>query len=47
MLKKWSELMRAQTALILILVCSPAYAGQTVIATWYGQELAGNLLIPG
>jgi rare lipoprotein A len=39
--------MRAQTALILILLCSPAYAGQTVIATWYGQELAGNRTASG
>jgi rare lipoprotein A (peptidoglycan hydrolase) len=38
--------MRLQTALILIL-SAPAYAGQTVMATWYGQELAGNRTASG
>ena len=41
--------MRLQTALILILIffSAPAYAGQTVMATWYGQELAGNRTASG
>jgi rare lipoprotein A len=39
--------MRLQTALILILLSTPAYAGQTVRATWYGQELAGNRTASG
>ena len=41
--------MRLQTALIpiLILLSAPAYAGQTVTATWYGQELAGNRTASG
>jgi rare lipoprotein A len=45
----WTELMRLQTALIpiLILFSAPAYAGQTVTATWYGQELAGNRTASG
>jgi rare lipoprotein A len=45
--KNWSELMRVVTALILILLSAPAYAGQTVMATWYGQELAGNRTASG
>ena len=39
--------MRLQTALIFILFSAPAYAGQTVMATWYGQELAGNRTASG
>jgi hypothetical protein len=34
--------MRFQTAIILIILSTPAYAQQTIRATWYGQELAGN-----
>ena len=34
--------MRLQTALIIIFLSTPAYAEQTVRATWYGHELAGN-----
>ena len=39
--------MRFQTALILIILSTPAYAGQTVVATWYGSELAGNRTASG
>jgi rare lipoprotein A len=39
--------MRLRTALILILLSAPASAGQTVTATWYGQELAGNRTASG
>jgi rare lipoprotein A len=41
--------MRLQTALIPILTffSAPAYPGQTVVATWYGQELAGNRTASG
>jgi rare lipoprotein A len=39
--------MRLRTAFILILLSAPAYAGQTVTATWYGQELAGNRTASG
>jgi rare lipoprotein A len=47
--KNRTELMRLQTALILILIffSAPAYAGQSVMATWYGQELAGNRTASG
>ena len=34
--------MRFQIATILIVLAAPAYAGQTVRATWYGPELAGH-----
>lgn len=39
--------MRLRTAFILILLSAPASAGQTVTATWYGQELAGNRTASG
>jgi rare lipoprotein A len=39
--------MRFQTAIILIVLAAPAYAGQTVRATWYGHELAGNRTASG
>jgi rare lipoprotein A len=39
--------MRLQTVLILTLLSAPAYASQTVVATWYGQELAGNRTASG
>jgi len=41
------ERMRYQTALILIFLSAPAYADQTVRATWYGHELAGNRTASG
>lgn len=39
--------MRFRTAMILLLLSTPAYAAQTVRATWYGQELAGNRTASG
>jgi len=39
--------MRLQTALILIILSTPAIASQTVRATWYGHELAGNRTASG
>ena len=39
--------MRLQTILILALLSSPACAGQTMTATWYGEELAGNRTASG
>jgi rare lipoprotein A len=39
--------MRFYTALILISLLTPAHARQTVTATWYGQELAGNRTASG
>ena len=39
--------MRFQIATILIVLAAPAYAGQTVRATWYGHELAGNRTASG
>ena len=39
--------MRFTTALALIVVSTSAYAGQTVRATWYGNELAGNRTASG
>ncbi|HYJ58489.1 MAG TPA: septal ring lytic transglycosylase RlpA family protein [Methyloceanibacter sp.] len=39
--------MRFSTAIILILLATPAYASQTVRATWYGHELAGNRTASG
>jgi len=39
--------MRLQTALIIIFLSTPAYAEQTVRATWYGHELAGNRTASG
>ncbi len=39
--------MRLQTALILILLSTPAFAGQKMTATWYGAELAGNRTASG
>jgi rare lipoprotein A len=39
--------MRLQTALILIVLATPAYAQQTMMATWYGKELAGNRTASG
>jgi rare lipoprotein A len=39
--------MRLQTALAIIVLSTPAYAEQTVRATWYGNELAGNRTASG
>jgi peptidoglycan lytic transglycosylase len=39
--------MRFKTALAIIFLSSPAYADQTVRATWYGNELAGNRTASG
>jgi len=39
--------MRFKTALVIIFLSTPAYAGQTVRATWYGNELAGNRTASG
>ena len=39
--------MHFQTALVLIILSTPACAGQTVVATWYGSELAGNRTASG
>jgi rare lipoprotein A len=39
--------MRLQTALIIIFLSTPAYAEQTVRATWYGHELADNRTASG
>ena len=39
--------MRFRTAMILLLVSTPAFAGQHMRATWYGQELAGNRTASG
>ena len=39
--------MRFQIATILIVLTAPAHAGQTVRATWYGHELAGNRTASG
>jgi rare lipoprotein A len=39
--------MRFKTALAIILLSTPAYAGQTVRATWYGNELAGHRTASG
>jgi rare lipoprotein A len=39
--------MRFRTAMILLLVSTPAFAGQNMRATWYGQELAGNRTASG
>ena len=39
--------MRLQTILILTLLSSPACAAQTMRATWYGNELAGNRTASG
>src|SRR5262245_55030751 len=39
--------MRLSPALILIFLLSPAYGRQNVMATWYGQELAGNRTASG
>ena len=39
--------MRFRTAIVLILLSTPAYAAQTVRATWYGNELAGNRTASG
>lgn len=39
--------MRLQTALIIIFLSTPAFAEQTVRATWYGHELAGNRTASG
>ena len=38
---------RFQIGLILIVLASPAVAAQSVRATWYGQELAGNRTASG
>ena len=39
--------MRFRTAIVLILLSTPAYAAHTVRATWYGHELAGNRTASG
>jgi len=39
--------MRFATALILIVLSTPALATQTIRATWYGHELAGNRTASG
>ena len=39
--------MRFKTALAIIFLSTPAYAEQTVRATWYGNELAGNRTASG
>jgi rare lipoprotein A len=39
--------MRFTTALAIIFLSTPAYAEQTVRATWYGNELAGNRTASG
>ena len=39
--------MRFKTALAIIFLSTPAYADQTVRATWYGNELAGNRTASG
>jgi rare lipoprotein A len=39
--------MRLQSAVILVLLSTPALAGQNLRATWYGQELAGNRTASG
>ena len=39
--------MRFKTALAIIFLATPAYADQTVRATWYGHELAGNRTASG
>ena len=38
---------RFQIGLLLIVLSSPAVAAQTVRATWYGNELAGNRTASG
>ena len=39
--------MRFTTALAFIFLSTPAYAEQSVRATWYGYELAGNRTASG
>jgi peptidoglycan lytic transglycosylase len=39
--------MRFRTAIVLILLSTPAYAAHTVRATWYGHELTGNRTASG
>jgi rare lipoprotein A len=39
--------MRFTTALAIIFLSTPTYAEQTVRATWYGNELAGNRTASG
>ena len=39
--------MRFKTTLAIIFLSTPAYAEQTVRATWYGNELAGNRTASG
>lgn len=39
--------MRLVTALIVIFISTPAFAEQTMRATWYGHELAGNRTASG
>jgi rare lipoprotein A len=39
--------MRFKTALAIIFLSTPACADQTVRATWYGHELAGNRTASG
>jgi rare lipoprotein A len=38
---------KIQIGLLLIVLSSPAFAAQTVRATWYGHELAGNRTASG
>ena len=39
--------MRFHAAVILMILSTPAFAGQRVVATWYGSELAGNRTASG
>jgi rare lipoprotein A len=39
--------MRLRTATILLLLSTPAMAGQSMRATWYGNEHAGNRTASG
>ena len=39
--------MQFRTAIVFILLSTPAHADQTVRATWYGHELAGNRTASG
>ncbi len=39
--------MRFATPILIVFLASPALAGQTVRATWYGHELAGNRTASG
>jgi rare lipoprotein A len=39
--------MRFHIAVILLILSTPALAGQRMVATWYGSELAGNRTASG